>query len=126
LIAVIRALIPLETNKTFHGFINLSNVCIRPRKYPPNISLEGFINAILDGFEVSLCDPEAHLYLNSITELSRKDAADGFWNNLVNNHSILETPELRDCEVPKDSLSIKYDIWMTGVLIMQVTLFSLF
>lgn len=117
---IVETLAQLERENTFHGFVNLSNLCIRPLKVPEISNLESYVNAILDNFAICLCDPEAHLYLESISSSDHIDKT-SVWKTLLSNGTIVNAPEFKE-NIGIGKLNAKYDIWMAGAVILQVNI----
>jgi len=62
------ALYELETKAEYHGFLNISNICIRPSIEPQNCyDVKDYINAIIKDFSIVVWDLEAHKYWEIIT-----------------------------------------------------------
>jgi hypothetical protein len=120
LIAVLDSLVQLEENNTYHGFINASNLCIRPLYMPQEATVQAYMEAIIDDFSISICDIEAQLYLDCIAKSTETQQSDTIWKNLLANHLLIEAPEFKSDKSGKPNLSIKYDIWMAGVIIIEV------
>jgi hypothetical protein len=112
----------LEKENTFHGFVNLSNLCIRPTAVPDVSSLEKYVNAIVDGFSISICDAEAHFYLEAISTSENIDKV-SIWKTLLGNGTIINAPEFKE-NIGIGKLNAKYDVWMAGAVILQVRLLS--
>lgn len=120
LIAMLDSLYQLEENNTYHGFINASNLCIRPLYMPRASTVQAYIDAIIEDFGISICDIEAQLYLACIDRSKKTQQSDTIWKNLLANHLLIEAPEFKSSKNVKSNLSLKYDMWMVGVIIIEV------
>ncbi len=63
LIKTLEALSSFQDLSEYHGFLNISNLCLQPNNMPSQgLNLLTFVEALINGFSVILWDHEAHKY----------------------------------------------------------------
>ena len=68
LIKLFDALYELEAKNEYHGFLNISNICVRPTIEPQNCyDIKDWIEAVIQDFSIVIWDYEAHKYWEIIT-----------------------------------------------------------
>jgi len=71
LIQCFEALLQLEIHKEYHGFINVSNICLKPINLPEGrFDFQDFMEALIKGFSIIIWDYEAHKYWEVLTSKS--------------------------------------------------------